>query len=186
MIIKKKLILIDGGPASGKNTLGILLLQDFQKRGIKAILLDLDVNVEEINPSWIWKSKQEEGKDQQKARENYIRGINKYLQQDYIVIAIGERFLTKENIAIFINKLTVNCSIYLYHLSIPFPLRTRRLDERGPHSIIDLNKDQRERDSIKTWYGYVYENINSPIEDAKNMMRLIQNNEGLLVSTFFK
>jgi len=54
------------------------------------------------------------------------------------------------------------------------------LDQRGPCPLIDLEKDQRERDLNEKWYGYVYENISSPIEDAENIMRLIQNDEGLL------
>ncbi|MBU1322592.1 hypothetical protein KKE48_04370 [Patescibacteria group bacterium] len=180
-----KLILIDGGPASGKNTLGTLLVQKFQKLDNKAILLDLDVYVEEFNPSWIWKSKQKEEKDQQKARENFARDINKYLQQDFIVIVIGERFLTKEGIANFINRLIITFPIYLYHLSIPFPLRTQRLDERGPHSLIDLKKDQRERDLNIKWYGYIYKNVSSEKNDAQNLFKLIQDNQGLLDINLF-
>lgn len=154
-----KLILLDGGPASGKNTLGILLVKQFKKLDNKAILLDLDIYVEQINPSWIWQNKQKEINDQRKARINFAKDINKYLQQDFIVIAIGERFLTKENIVNFINGLTKTYLIYLYHLSVPFSLRTQRLSKRGPHSLIDLKKDQKARDSNVKWYGYVYKNM---------------------------
>ena len=59
-----KLILIDGGPASGKNTLGSLLVQKFQKQSNKAILLDLDTFVEELNQTWIWDDKQKEKEDE--------------------------------------------------------------------------------------------------------------------------
>src|SRR3990167_2410752 len=100
-----KLILIDGGPASGKNTLGTLVVENFQKLGYKAILMDLDNYVEEINPSWIWKNKQLEENDQLKARENFVKDINKYLQENYIIFVIGERFLTKEDIVVFCNRL---------------------------------------------------------------------------------
>ncbi len=178
-----KLILLDGGPASGKNTLGILLVQEFKKQSNKSILLDLDTYVEELNPSWIWENKNREEKDQQKARDNFAQDINKYLQQDFLVIVIGERFITKENIISFLNKLKITSPICLIHLSIPFSLRMKRLAKRGPHSLIDLQKDQRDRDSNVRWYGYIYENINSPIEDTKNIMKLIQNNEGLLNTT---
>lgn len=175
-----KLILLDGGPASGKNTLGILLVQLFQKLNNNAVLLDLDKYVEQINPSWIWQNKQKEKTDQQKARNNFAKVINKYLQQDFIVIAIGERFITKKNIISFISKLKINFPIYLYHLSVPFSLRSQRLSKRGPHSLIDLEKDQRDRDLNTKWYGYIYNNINSPIEDAESIFKLIQNNKGLL------
>ena len=181
-----KLILIDGGPASGKNTLGNLLVDEFKKLGNKAKLLDLDVYVEELNPSWIWDNKQQEEKDQQKARENLAQDINKHLSKDFIVIIIGERFLTKEDISNFINRLKITPSIYLYHLSIPFSLRVQRLDERGPHSLIDLKKDQRERDLNTKWYGYVYENVSSEKIDARDLFRLIQDNQGLLDINLFK
>ena len=73
-----KLILIDGGPASGKNTLGKLLVDQFNKNGEKAILLDLDSYVEEFNPKWIWESKEQEEKDHLNARVNFVKDINKY------------------------------------------------------------------------------------------------------------
>lgn len=175
-----KLILLDGGPASGKNTLGMLLIQDFQKRSDQAILLDLDTYVEELNPTWVWTNKQKEEEDQQKARVNFASGIDRYLQENYVVIAIGKRFLTREDITTFINRLKITTSIYLYHLSTPFFLRRQRLHERGPHSLINLEKDQQERDSNPKWYGCVYENTNSPTQDARNIFKLIQDNKGLI------
>ena len=181
-----KLILIDGGPSSGKNTLGILLVKEFQKLSNKSILLDLDVCVEKYNPSWIWNSKEKEEKDQQKARVNFAKDINNYLQQNYVVIAIGERFLTKTDIANFINRLKITSPIYLYHLSIPFSLRTQRLHERGPHSLIDLEKDQTERDLNVKWYGYVYKNINSENIDTQNLFKLIHDGKGLIDINLFK
>jgi len=182
-----KLILIDGGPASGKNTLGTLLVQKLTGPNDEFILLDLDVYVERINPSWIWDDRQTEKTDQQKARKDFAQDIDKYLQQGISVIAIGERFLTKEDIVDFIQRLKVVCSTYyLYHLSPPFELRKRRLEQRGPSLLIDLDKDQSERDSNAKWYGYVYENINSPVEDAENMMGLIQNNRGIIDASLFE
>jgi len=180
------LILIDGGPASGKNTLGALLVQKLVKPGNRFILLDLDVYVEEFNPSWVWEDKQTEKTDQQKAREYFAQDIDKYIQQGFNVIAIGERFLTRKDIVNFTKRLKVKFSnFYLYHLNPPLELRKQRLEQRGPCLLIDLEKDQRERDSNAKWYGYVYENIGSPIEDAENIMRLIQNGEGLLNAARF-
>ena len=176
-----KLILIDGGPAAGKNTLGILLFQKFQKQGDKAILLDLDTYVEQLNPTWIWNDKTKERSDQQKARVDFAEAIDNYIQQKYVVIAIGERFLAKEDISNFIGRLkTLPSHVYLYHLSVPFPLRTKRLDKRGPHSLIDLAKDQQDRDSNPKWYGYIYENVNSEEIDAENLFKLIQDDQGLI------
>lgn len=68
-----KLILIDGGPASGKNTLGTLLVEKLKTTGENVILLDLDSYVERINPSWIWSNKDQERQDQLKARENFAK-----------------------------------------------------------------------------------------------------------------
>jgi len=93
-----KLTLIDGGPASGKNTLGELLVQKCSEPDNKFILVDLDVYVEEINPSWIWQDKQTEKTDQLTARINFARDIDKFAQQGFNVIAIGERFLTINDI----------------------------------------------------------------------------------------
>jgi shikimate kinase len=173
-----KLILIDGGPASGKNTLGELLVKKLLGLGEKAILLDLDNYVEQYNPKWIWETDEQKEKDQKNARINFSKDITKYLKENYDVIAIGERFLTMEDARSFISKISTKCVVYLYHLSAPFELRKKRLHSRGPHSLIDLEKDQKDRDVVKEWPGYVYENINSPEEDAENLMRLIQNGQG--------
>ncbi len=181
-----KLILIDGGPASGKNTLGTLMVQEFMKQRNDAILLNLDTYVEKFNPSWVWQDEQKKELDQQNARVNLAKDVSKYLKKNYVVITIGERFLTKEDIASFIKRLEIVSPIYLYHLRIPFSIRMKRLHERGPHSLIDLEKDQMDRDLNVKWYGYIYENINSPIEDVKNLMKLIQDNEGVLDLTLFK
>lgn len=175
-----KLIMIDGGPASGKNTLAVLLSKKFRKLGSKARVLDLDTYVEQLNPKWIWRNKQQENKDQLKARENFVKDIKKHLKDDFIVIAIGERFLTKNDLHAFLSKIRTICYVYLYHLSIPLSLRKRRLHNRGPHSLIDLEKDQKDRDEVKSWPGYVYKNINSPEDDAINLFRLIQNKKGFV------
>jgi len=174
------LIIIDGGPASGKNTLGVLLSEKFNKLENKATVLDLNTYVEQLNPKWIWGNKQQENQDQLKARENFVKDIKKYLQDDFIVIVIGERFLTKNDLSVFLNKLGIICHIFLYHLTIPLSLRKQRLHDRGPHSLIDLDKDQKDRDKIKAWPGYTYENINSQEEDALNLFRLIKNEKGLI------
>lgn len=176
-----KLILIDGGPASGKNTLGALLVEKFQQVKNKVILLDLDTYVERINPTWIWKNKNNEKKDQQEARRNFAIAIRKYLQEDYTVIAIGERFLTRTDIATFLNRIELSCPVYLYHLLVPISLRRKRLHERGSHSLIDIDKDQKERETITLWPGHVYKNINSPEVDVATLLELIQDSKGLLI-----
>ncbi len=176
----RKLILIDGGPASGKNTLGELLIQMFNNSGDKTILLDLDTYVEKYNPTWIWENNEIKEKDQLNARINIAEDIDKYLQQDYTVVVIGEKFLKKDEVIKFINRLKITSLIYLYHLDILFDLREERLHQRGPHSLIDLAKDQKDRDEIKDWPGYVYKNVNSVEVDARNLMELIKKEKGML------
>ena len=175
-----KLIIIDGGPTAGKNTIGALLLERFCELGHKAILLDLDTYVEQLSPRWIWTDKRRENEDQLKARSNYIDDIRKYLQDNYTVIAIGERFLSKQYLNSFLNKATEISSVYLFHLSVPFSLRKKRMIERGPHSRIRLEEDQNDRDQVKVWPGYVYENTNLPEEDVLNIFLLIQNKKGFI------
>ncbi len=175
-----KLILIDGGPASGKNTLGKMLVDDLNAIRERSILLDHDVYVEKLCPTWVWTSNEQRESDLLNARTSFIKDINKYLRQDFTVIAFGVRFLTADDVKIYTSSLEVKCSVYLYHLSVPIALRRQRLDQRGPHSLIDLDKDQKNRDAIAVWPGYVYQNISSPESDAKELMKLIQANEGLL------
>lgn len=62
-------------------------------------------------------------------------------------------------------------------------MRTERLDKRGPHSLIDLAKDQKDRDENPKWFGFIYKNVNSEEIDAQNLFRLIQNNQGLIDTT---
>ncbi len=175
-----KLILIDGGPASGKNTLGVLLVEKLRTDGNKVKLLDLDTYVEKINPSWIWENKINEERDQLQAREDFAADIQKFLQENYTIIVIGERFLIKADIAAFVNRIKIPCPVYLYHLSVPINLRRKRLVERGPHSLIDIDKDQKERGAIAVWPGYVYENVNSPEIDANNLVQLIHDSKGVI------
>jgi shikimate kinase len=169
-----KLILIDGGPASGKNTLGELIVKKIRK----SVLLDLDNYVEQLCPSWIWKDEKQKLKDLSKVRQNFIKDINKYIDQNQTVIVIGERFMTKKNIYDYINKLKKTCTVLVFHLSVPFSLREHRLNQRGPHTLIDLVKDQKDRDEIKSWPGCVYQNINTPEIDAINLTKLIRENTG--------
>ncbi|MEK7200750.1 MAG: hypothetical protein AAB672_01315 [Patescibacteria group bacterium] len=173
-----KLILIDGGPASGKNTLGELVVSKLKNFGEKAILLDLDFYVEGYNPKWIWDSSEQKEKDQLNARKNIVRDIEKYLLENFIVIVIGERFLTINDVEKFLFELKTKYPIYLYHLNTPFSLREKRLRERGPHSLIDLERDQEDRDKIVNWPGIIYENTHTPDIDASNLMSLIQDNKG--------
>ena len=175
------LILIDGGPASGKNTLGKILVERFNMQGNKSILLDLDIYVEKICPAWIWNDEGQKGKDLLNARMNFIKNINKYLEAGLIVIAIGERFLRKKDVAKYTSNLSVKQSVYLYHLKIPLDLRRERLKQRWQHSLIDIDKDQKERDVIKKWPGCVYQNTNSPDVDALNLMKLVKNGLGLIM-----
>ena len=175
-----KLLLLDGGPASGKNTLGTMMVHEFEKQGTKSILLDLDTYVEKQNPTWVWQDERVKSKDLESARTNFAQDIDKYLQKDFVVIAIGERFLTQADISRFLNRLQTSPPTQLFHLSVPFSLRKQRLYRRGRHTLINLDKDQQDRDSNPKWFGYVYENSNPLEEDVVNIMKLIQENYGFI------
>lgn len=175
-----KLILLDGGPAAGKNTLGELLSKKMTGFGENVMLLDLDTYVEELNPKWVWENEKQKEEDLLHARRNFREGISKNLHEGNHVIAIGERFFTMEDVECVQSAIDMAHDTYLYHLSVPFALREQRLHARGPHSLIDLKKDQADRDAVKHWPGHVYENINSPEVDAENLFSLIQQNEGVI------
>lgn len=176
-----KLILIDGGPASGKNTLGELIVKKLNEKSEKAVLLDLDTYVEQYNPKWVWDDERQKEADQLNARSDMAKDIDRYFRHGQTVIVIGERFLSKEDASRFTEKLGVACPIQLFHLSVPFELRKQRLRQRGPHSLIDLDKDQKDRDAVKDWPGRVYSNTNTPEVDAENLTKMIQDGEGELI-----
>ncbi len=173
-----KLILLEGGPASGKNTLGELLVKKFEDIGDKAVLLDLDFYVEQCNPKWVWDSPEQKEKDQINARINFSKDINKHLEQDYNVIAIGESILTESDVKKIVSRISIACPAYLYHLSVPFELREQRLHARGHHSLIDLKKNQEDKNFVKNWPGVIYENVNTPEIDASNLISLITKGKG--------
>lgn len=125
-----KLILIDGGPASGKNTLGSLLIKNFKQRKNKAVLLDLDLYIEKYNPSWVWKEEKQRERDLLQARKDFTKDIDEYLRQNFIVIAIGEKFLTKKDIINLVSKLEIACPTYLYHLNPSIKIRRERLHQK--------------------------------------------------------
>jgi len=173
-----KLVLIDGGPASGKNTLGELIVKKLNETNEKAVLLDLDTYVERYNPRWIWDSEQQKELDQLNARKDIAKDIDEQFRNDRTVIVIGERFLSKEDVTRFMDRLESARSVQLFHLNVPFELREQRLYERGLHSLIDLAEDQSDRDAVKVWPGYVYANTHTPEEDAGSLIELIKNREG--------
>ncbi len=175
-----KLILLEGGPASGKNTLGERLVEGFRVQGEKSVLLDHDTYVDELCPNWIWPSQQQKEKDLSKARANHLNDINKYLVERFFVLAIGGIWLTNDDVRRYTSKLEVKTSVYLFHLSIPMNIRRQRLELRGPAPPIDLDKHQEERDEISSWPGYIYHNTHTPETDASNLMRLINGGTGLV------
>lgn len=175
-----KVIFIDGGPASGKNTLGNLLVDYFLRDGFKSVLLDLDGYVERYCPDWRWGDDRKRIRDINAARTDLIRDINSFLQRDFCVIVIGDRFMTQKEIDEYAKKLPLNCPKYLYHLNPPLAIRKQRLHDRGPHSLIDIDNDQQERDAILLWPGFVYQNVDIPEEDAKHLYTLIRTKKGLI------
>src|SRR3989344_150940 len=174
-----KLIIIDGSPASGKTTLGKLLVEELGARGDKARFLDWDDYVEAVNPTWVWDNKQNEERDKGIAGASLANDTDKYLKQNFIVITVGT-FLIKRDLIRYLSNLKTNIPVYLYHLNVSLSLRRKRNHKIEYNPLLDLEKDQRERDAIKKWYGHVYENINSPKEDAKNLLKLVRNNQGHL------
>jgi len=175
-----KLIIIDGGPASGKNTLGGMLVEELSSSGEKVILLDLDSFVEKYNPEWVWVSEEQKTHDQSQAQQDFALNIDKYIQNDFSVIAIGERILSQQDLITFAKRLETHPHIYLYHLNVPFSIRKERLIKRGPHTQINLEADQAARDNVTTWPGHIYENINTTLVDAKNLLDLINSGAGYI------
>jgi thymidylate kinase len=176
-----KLILLEGGPSSGKNTLGEKLVEKFKIQGKKAVLLDHDTYVEELCRNWIWTSEQQKEKDLLKARANLLNDINRYLLERFVVLAIGGIWLTNDDVRKYTSKLEVKTPVFLFHLNIPLEIRRQREEQRGHYPTIDLDKDQKERDKISSWPGYIYQNINTPEIDATNLAKLINDGKGFVL-----
>jgi shikimate kinase len=176
-----KLILLEGGPASGKNALGEKLVEGFRARGEKSVLLDHDTYVEELRPDWIWPAEEQKEKDLLRARDNHIYDINRYLAKKFIVLAIGGVWLTNDDVIKYTSKLEVKTPVYLFHLHAPLKIRKQREAQRGHSLMINLEKDQQARDKILSWPGYIYQNINTVDTDAINLMNLIDDKVGLIL-----
>lgn len=175
------LIFIDGGPAAGKNTLGELLISNFSLlAGKKSVLLDMGRYIEHYCPKWVWNDPQREISDRLQAEIDMAKDIDESLQRKLITLVIGVRILNKESLTVFMKKIKTSCPVHLYHLVVPFELREQRLHQRGPHSIIDLAKDQKDRDAVSCWPGFVYNNVNTPVIDASALMEIILNGDGLI------
>jgi adenylylsulfate kinase-like enzyme len=175
-----KLILLEGGPASGKNTLGEKLVEGFNIQGEKSVLLDHDTYIEELSPNWIWPNEEQKEKDLSIARVNLLHDINKYLAKQFVVLAIGGVWLTNDDVRKYTRKLVVKTPVYLFHLNTPLKMRKQREEQRGHSLLIDLEKDQKERDEILSWPGYVYHNTKTAETDAMNLMKLINERIGLI------
>jgi adenylylsulfate kinase-like enzyme len=175
-----KLILLEGGPASGKNALGEKLAEGFRTQGEKSVLLDHDTYVEELCPNWIWLSQQQKEKDLLKARLNHLNDINKYLVEGFVVLAIGGIWLTNDDVRKYTSNLEVKTPVFLFHLNAPLIIRKQREQQRGHNPVIDLDKEQKERDKISSWPGYIYPNVNTPEIDAINLLKLINDGKGLV------
>jgi shikimate kinase len=175
-----KLIFLEGGPASGKDVLGKKLVDCFRIQGEKSTLLDHDTYVEELRPTWVWLNEKSKAKDLKKVKIKYMKDINKYLANDFVVLAIGGTWLTDNDVKEYTSKLKMKTPVYLFHLNIPLNIRKQRLKQRGPAPLINLDKDQQQRDMITSWPGHIYQDINTPEIDAMNLMRLINQGIGLI------
>jgi adenylylsulfate kinase-like enzyme len=173
-----KLILLEGGPASGKNTLGEKLVEGFKIRGEKSVLLDHDNYVEQLCPDWTWPDEAQKEKDLSRARVSHLRDINEYLAKEFIVLAIGGLWLTNDDVRKYSSKLAVKTPVYLFHLNTPLKIRKQREEQRGHSPMIDLEKDQKKRDGIVSWPGHIYYNTNTIDIDANNLMKLINDRIG--------
>lgn len=175
-----KLILLEGGPASGKSTLGEMLVTQFRERGEKSVLLDHDTYVEELRPDWTWPDEASKKKDLAIAKEKHIREINRYLAERYTVLATGGVWVTSDDVHEYTVMLAGVVSVHLFHLNVPLNVRKQRFTGRGVAPQVNMDKDQKQRDRITSWPGHVYENTRTPEKDAANLMDLIDAGTGCI------
>lgn len=175
-----KLILLEGGPASGKTTLGEKLVERFQAQGENSVLLDHDTYVEELCPDWTWPDEALKENDLARARAGHLKDINRYLAKNFVVVATGGLWLTAQDVSEYTSRLEVKTPVYLFHLDAPLDVRKQRLVRRGPAPRVNLDKDQEVRDAITSRPGHVYRNTAAPEREAANLMRLISAGAGLI------
>ncbi len=84
-----KLILLEGSPASGKNTLGEIIVESYKAQREKVVLLDHDIYIDGLFPGWLRMSQQQKEREIIKARNKHLNEINKYLVEGFVVLAIG-------------------------------------------------------------------------------------------------
>jgi len=175
-----RLIFLEGSPASGKSTLGEKLVEGYKAMGRKAVLLDHDIYIDGLFPGWFQMSQQQKESEIIKARNKHLDDINKHLLEGFVFVAIGGIWLTNDDVTKYTNNLKVKTQVFLFHLDAPLEVQKRREVQRGHNPMIDLDQWQKERDQISSWPGYIYPNVNTPEIDAINLMKLINDERGVV------
>lgn len=180
MVIKDiKIIILNGGVASGKTTVSKLVVKKLKKGNIDAVFIDLDDAVERLNPEFEWNSDKDRLRDWLSARKTCaIKTINN-LKAGKEVIMVGP-FLTKEEISGYLRHINLKVNVFLFTLVIPLEVRLKRNNERKfSNPTEDLIMQQKTIDKLlPKVLGQKTTNLTSPKETAEKILEFIGKNKG--------
>lgn len=175
----KKVLIINGLIASGKNTIGQLLTQRFNDEHIRAMFYDIDEEVSRLNPKNYWENDQEELSTWLSARKNYAEAANTY-KGDIVVIA--GPFFTKDELAGYIDYITDSTQVFLFTLSTTLATRLERNRNRpSPNEPKDILEQEKIFQNLQEPpYGEMVDNNTDSTTTIDTIMELFSKNQGLL------
>jgi thymidylate kinase len=181
----KKIIMINGLIASGKNTIGELLVKHFNENGTTAEFYDIDKAVEEINPTNTWGNEEDTLKVWLQARKNYAEKANN--SESEVIVVVGP-FFSKAEIKGYIDYIDKEIPLYLFMLDTPVDIRIERNKHRSrsndPKDITDQEASyQKIKDSL---YGGMVKNDGPMEETIKQITEQIDADQGKLNRDDFK
>ncbi len=175
----KKILIINGLIASGKNTIGRLLTEKFTGQNIRAIFYDIDEEVKRLNPQNYWENDQEELTTWLSARKNYAEAANIY-KGDIVVVA--GPFFTRDEIVGYCDYIHPDTQVFLYTLSTTL---NTRLERNKYRAVANDPKDILEQEKIfetlsEPQYGELVDNNSDVTTTVDSIMELFSKNQGLL------
>jgi len=181
----RKLILINGLIASGKNTIGKELSKKYATIGIKTDFFDLDQEVTRLNPKDYWENDGDRLTTWLNARKNYAIKINQS-QKDTIVMA--GPFFTKEEIIRHIQYLDNGIEVFLFTLDTPLEIRLERNKHRRPSNNPQdiINKEKVFQSLKSSTYGQIVNNTFDIDTVLSKIMSLIEDNQGVIKKEEFE
>ncbi len=180
-----QIILINGLIASGKTTLGKLLVDEFTKKRIRASFIDIDDEVLQINSNFLWDNVVNKRKDWLKARRSAAIKANVNQRQGIITVIAGP-FFQRDEISGFVSFLKDDPVTFLFNLHLSLKVRLHR-DKKRLHTndIATLKEQEQSFELLEERYGFDINNQNSTEEALKQIQCALAEDRGKLQLDLF-